>query len=413
MSAMIPAAFSLLFVIAGFAQENVALGSLESTLRSIRANTNLRLDRRGAPQMTTAKHQLRDWIESKLAPLPLNSDTPTLEKQLNDSLRSAKLFCEQNDACARERRDVFDETGYLGKVELRINAGLLDVRTHMGIICGYDESAYLYKWTGSQWERIWETERNDYAADRYDPQNIYEVIVAQERSSRGVLDDRLVLTLGRNPWCTSNWHRDYFRLWRVDQAGSRLILEGSDIAFGDELSGRIEPRLPFEKGGADTVLVQFTVRSIDAGILARQAIRQYAIKGDKVERVAPLAFNPRNFVDEWLTHSKSEAQGWSLDSSKQVLADWHDKLHRDYVSGDFIWPSLHCSQPDVWQVGLELNERDKSGNVTASSDYYFLVRWSPPYKFTMIAISEKQSPTCTERDPDADKDGSLFVNGSR
>ena len=132
----------------------------------------------------------------------------------------------------------------------------------------------------------------------------------------------------------------------MDQAGSRLILQGDDVGYGDDLMGNIEPRDPFEQNGADTVLVQFPIRSIDGGILIRESIRQYAIRGDKVERTAPVAFNPRNFVDEWLTHSKIEAQSWSQDSSRQALANWHDKLHRDFVSGEFIWPSLHCT--DTW-----------------------------------------------------------------
>ena len=64
-------------------------------------------------------------------------------------------------------------------------------------------------------------------------------------------------------------------------------MEGDDIAFGDDLMGSIEPRNQFEQNGADTVLVQFPIRSIDGGILVRQVVRQYAVRGNKIDRTVP------------------------------------------------------------------------------------------------------------------------------
>ena len=39
---------------------------------------------------------------------------------------------------------------------------------------------------------------------------------------------------------------------------------------------------------------------------------------------------------------------------------------------------------------------------------YFLVRWRPPYRFTMVSVSDRPSPDCTEKDPEADEARSLF-----
>ena len=48
---------------------------------------------RGAsPQLTIAKHQLRDWAESRLKSLPFGGDEAEFSRLLNADLRSAGLF---------------------------------------------------------------------------------------------------------------------------------------------------------------------------------------------------------------------------------------------------------------------------------------------------------------------------------
>jgi hypothetical protein len=394
-----------IFLIAPFvAQTDPQLAQLHSTLTAIRVSTKTDLRARGNPQMTLAKHQLRDWIEAHLTPWQPNWDEKSLEKRLNDALKNGALFCDEKAPCANDQ----NSTGYLGDIEIRYD-GLLRVKTRLGILCGSDESAYLYKWTGKQWQRIWESERNNYTGDQYDPQTIYDVIVSTQWANGRQLDDHIVLTLGRNPWCTSNWHSNYYRIWKVDQTGSRLLLEDKEIGFEDDLHGSIHTKDAFDRSDTDTVTIEFAIRSIDGGVHNREAVKKYAIRGDKVERVDPLALSPRDFVDEWLTHPQAETLAWSPDSSRAALTPWHNRLHSDFVSGDFIWPTRHCTQPDLWQVGFEMNTYDGNGKITSSKDYYFTVRWRPPYKFTMVAIAEQPSSACTERDPEADKHRSLFM----
>src|SRR5262249_545076 len=148
---------------------------------------------------------------------------------------------------------------------------LLRVTTNIGILCGYDQSAYLYEWKESRWARIWETERNDYT--KYDPQNIEDVIVSPLWFDDAKMS-RLVLTLGTSPWCSSNWHPVYYQLWRVDQAGSRLLVDGKNdnsyLGVEPALNGAIRRKDPFDQNSAETVLVEFTVGSIDAGVHSRE-----------------------------------------------------------------------------------------------------------------------------------------------
>lgn len=67
------------------------------------------------------------------------------------------------------------------------------------------------------------------------------------------------------------------------------------------------------------VLVEFTVGSIDGGVHSRQAIRHYSIDQDQVQRIDPLALNPRDFVDEWLTHDWRAAAFWSDSASRRSV----------------------------------------------------------------------------------------------
>jgi hypothetical protein len=393
------------------AQVDRSFGTLQSTMRSIRENAaaNPRAGARGATAQTTiAKHQLRDWIETRLTPWQPGWDEKDLERRVNASLKGGKLFCPDGDdsVCVK---DGFNATGYLGDVHLHYDRGLLRVTTRIGILCGYDESAYLYEWKDKRWRRIWQTEQNNYA--KYDPQTIKDVIVSSVSDDR---DARLVLSLGSYPWCSSNWQMVYYRLWRVDQAGSRLLLDKKDGlylgAHDPPVIGTIREHQRSDTGDADNVIVEYADTSIDGAVHNREHVRQYAVLGDKVERVAPVALSPRDFVDEWLSLAKSESQAWSQRSAVTALGRWHDKLHSDRVSGDFISATRHCSQPDLWQVGLEMRQRYGNANTPATQDYYFTVRWRPPYDFTMMAISEQPTRACNQPDPVADQRRTLFPN---
>jgi len=163
------------------------------------------------------------------------------------------------------------------------------------------------------------------------------------------------------------------------------------------------------RGGIDehSILVEFTVRSIDAAVHHREAVRQYELNGDRFVRVGPFALSPRDFVDEWLTHRWDETAAWSDAAGRDALAKWHTRLHRDFVAGDFIDPTMHCESPDLWQVGVDLSELSKPsvGNI---GETWFLVRWEPPYRFTMVSVSDRPSPACQQDDGPADEERSLF-----
>ncbi len=385
---MRPLAILLICLPALVHAEDARLGAIRSLLLPMRAAKSGDLKARGAtPVFTTVKHQLRDWIESRLSVLTWNGaqwrpHLAVLQEQLNDELRRADLTC---DSCPYQ-----SDLGFLGPIVLEMKPGsLLVVRTAVGIqMCGYDESAYAYQAIEDQWRRFWQTEQNEYEDGEYFPQSLSEVLISTGRS------EHLILTLGSEPWCSSNWHDVYYRIWQskgpaVEPA---LLLDGREYAFIDySIHGSVT---------ASDVLMEYRVSSVEGGF-TRPEIRHYVLQGGELERADPVAITPRNFTAWWLSHPSPENSRWSEEGSRAKLNTWQQQ-HRGPFA-EFGFPTLHCrQQPDLWQVSTNMGEYGSEQAV------YFLIRWRPPYRFTMVSAGDKPQPDCTEEDREADEPRSLF-----
>lgn len=375
------ALFIALFGVSGVAQD-AQFTALQATLASLRERCHDEYtELRGAgPQLTVAKHQLRDWIESRLAQLPEQGNANRVNKELNEAVDQAKLreyqSCDQN------------EIGLLGQVEIHTENGALIVETGVGIDqCGLDDSAYVYEWRDGRWQRAWESEQNVYTEKGYQPQSLTAVHVSgASRRDR----TRLVLTLGRFPWCTSNWQPIYYRLWRITPGQpAKSLLDRSEPAYvGFESKASVD---------YDRREALITFREGDLSSASQVAIRRFAVRGESVTQMQPVATGPRGFVSQWVNHSWGEVS-WLTDSKS--LEQWHEKLAGKL--GEFIFRTRHCqTRPDVWQVGFET-----SGQPAMRT--YFLVRWKPPFHFTMAGVNDRPDPGCTEEDHEADE-GPEFV----
>ena len=363
------------------------IDALSTSLLKLRLDPAHSAGPRGAtPRMTVVKHRLRDWVESRLPALTERGDEGEFQRKLNSELHEAKLFCGTGEAV--ECPDEFFN-GFLGDLSLQRESGFLILRTALGIECGFDESAYVYSWSTEGCRRVWQTEQNSYTDKEYKPQTLHAVLISPYNRE----NNYLVLTLGSEPWCSSVWHPVYYRLYRMgpDLSASPLLdggAEWANVSDDPPIRGSVS---------ANDVLVEFWGGSIDSGLQSRQTVRHYNIDRNSVTRVAPLALRPRDFVDEWLTTDWREASSWSESEDRKTARDWHAKLHKDSVSGEFIYPTMHCpSMPDLWQVGVNFSDSPSAKST------YFLVRWRPPYRFTMLQVSDRPSPTCTEEDRNAD-----------
>lgn len=388
------ACLAAFLLIAASAQDS-GLTALHSTLETLHAQRKeMETADRYTPLLTTAKHQLRDWVESQLGSIQKQGDEKGLEARINSALEKVSIKPPDDDQ---------NLIGSVGGAGIKWEHGLLVITTNVGIVCQSDESAYGYKQFGGKWKRVWESEQDDY--DKYTPQYISAVHVWQDYDNGKQTGPTFVLTLGNEWGCASAWHQVYYRIWRVDSQGSKLLLEGSDGAYlrGQEYILGSIVHTPMHFSGPVDVVVEYTKRSIDVGVHNREAIYHYLIDGDKVRRVAPVALGPRDFVDEWMTNSWDETSQWS---ASPTLRPWHEKLHAGVIFGDFLHQTAHCETPDLWQVGYQPS--DEKTNSAPKPDVYFLIRWTPPYRFSMAGVNDKPWPRCTTIDPEADAWRTLF-----
>ena len=343
--------------------QDPGLEALRTTLVALRPLQDKHPDTRDAtPILTVAKHQLRDWIESRLARFSPSDNERALLAGLHEGVRDAKLFCE--DECNPSY------LGFLDDVQIHREQEFLVVQTSVGIRCGYDESAYLYTWSGSAWKRFFTVEQDVYTKQRYLPQTIHSVQVSEPDAS----GSRVVLALGSRPGCASGFEPVYYRVWRIGKAGtSQLLLDESKFANVGE-----EPPIHGSLTSTE-VSVKFVLGGTEWGFPWR-ATRHYSIDGQRVVQTGPTVVTPRDFVEEWLDAPLIKKASPGLDA-------WQRKLHRANGAGDFPDPPLHCpGSADLWQISTRLT-RDPLKTL-------FLVRWKEPYEFQMVQVSQESQSLC-------------------
>ena len=107
---------------------------------------------RGAtPELTVAKHALRDWIDAELT-----SGAYRTSPDIEAAAFAADLNARLRDQKASPIRGWSDN-------------GLLIVATSFPIACGSDDSLYGWAWDGTGWRRAITHETLDYTPDRYRP----------------------------------------------------------------------------------------------------------------------------------------------------------------------------------------------------------------------------------------------------
>ena len=369
--------------------EDADLAPLAARLAVLRALPRGQHGERGAsPDLTVAKHLLRDWVERSLGAVEDGFDARRLEKPLNDRLRAADLTCDseadpQGKRCEDVEDGPFNARGYLGSIRFEPPEARdrLVLVTGAGIECGYDESAYVYERRDGAWHRIFESERNDYTKDGYQPQNFEQVLVSPKASDG---KPPLVLTTGISPWCSSNWQVGYYRLFRArpdNMAPPPLLDRNGGLYIGVDRPVR-------SSLGRDAALIEFQDNSIDPAVFARTIVLHFRVgPDDKAVRVAPFALTPRALVDEWLVRPWAESALFTDPASRSRLQVLHRRLHKDYVAAEYAEDSGRCrDDPTLWVIGVTPEH--------AAAPLYFRLRWVAPFDLTLLDIGPRKPAGC-------------------
>ncbi|MEE3626034.1 hypothetical protein UCD39_18940 [Nitrospirillum sp. BR 11752] len=387
--------------------------SLRATLMSLRdpgrsskpgnfdPSDTIRL-READPRMMDVKHQLRDWVEARLAAAGRDADPAALARQLNADLQAADLFCEAQaggpDRCPDDG-GFWSGVGFLAPVRLEpvADGALLVLRTGIGIRCGTDDSAYAYQWRDGARRRLWQSEQDIQLGKPYLPQTLQSVqISAPDPATRA----RLMLTLGHQSWCSSNWYPVYIRLWQVADSGVTSLVDEAPDAYLARHDIPILGRLT-----STEATVEFSAGGFDEATLFHGAVRHYRIDGGTVTRIGPAALTPRDFAQEWVKIAWPEALRWAAPNVNVAnLQAWRKKWGKDGALGE-VAATRHCrADPELWQV--EANFADTAPDLGQT---YFLVRWRKPDRLQMVDILSAPRADCDEADEAADRERSLFT----
>ena len=289
--------------------------------------------------LTTAKHDLRDWVESQLIGAPQSVDTRAFAAALHVAFGDANLLClDMAGDCAT------NVLGYVDDVRVDRAGEFLSVVTAVGINCGYDESAYAYTWRNGRWQRFWESEQNSYTKDSYRPQQVHDVLI----SASGAGGRRLLATLGSQSGCTGGFKDLYARAWQLDAAlGSTRVLDWT--AYADDgyppIQGRIRP---------DDLLVQYTTGGLADGD-THTAVRHFEIRNGAAVQIDPIAGRPHDFVLEWLSAPWEDSR---TRAASEALREAHTSLHLEHPYVDLPEPTRICTAgADLWQVGTRTTRR--------------------------------------------------------
>lgn len=228
-----------------------------------------------AARITRVKHEVRDAVAAAL-------------QSEGDAVHAQRQFTEASRAFEGVEVRFRDVEGH---------PELIAVTTAIDIPCGADTSLYLFRLESEGWRLILARESNGYrriggALD------MFRFAVSPSDAN----GDFFVVTANVNPWCSSSWQMLRFDVRRpgADPYASRVLFSGNESIYLDS---------DYElKVGPDDVRLQWrAAQSLDLGLHNREHVRHLSVCGDRVERIAPFAVAPEDFVDEWASMPWEEA----------------------------------------------------------------------------------------------------------
>ncbi len=336
---------------------------------------------------------IRDWVESRLprSRQALDAQFPFLKDRLEKALGHEGLML-------RSRNSDDLTPGFIRGLELSRPAedgDELTVTAGVAIPCGSDDAVYVYDYRRGVPRRVLES----HGAGEFD-----ESISGVQFSKRDAAGNQLILTLRRAPQCAGGWNSlsyDLFR-WAAGASGARRIFGGRHgifLAHDKAWQVRLEP---------DDVLMEIRARSIDSALHDRAHVLHFKVTGSSVERIDPVALQPRDFVDEWLTRGWAEMESRSAKSKGGDLKKWHEFLGSSFfVGGDFQFVQPCLDPPDETQVAVDLGWI-QGKELPEGLRVYFMVRRTGQYRFQMTNISFHGQEGCPgEAQPD-EREPTLF-----
>lgn len=252
---------------------------------------------------------------------------------------------------------------------------MLAVVATLGIRCGSDSMLILYRRTPSGWRETMVRRSEPYREVKGGWQDLRFAVSPADGQGRW-----FVATVSTTPWCTSAWQGMPYELARPGPSADRprIVFRGKNSVYlGNESDLSL-------RAGRDSVEIRHDGASLDPDILVRRHVRRYALSGDSVRRVQPVAENIRDFADEWIDSPWSEARDWS--GSDPALGGHHIALQsaRWKTLGGFA--SIRACDGGATQVEIEGR---------AGPGWFLIVRGGAKGPWTLERVARRAAAGCT------------------
>jgi hypothetical protein len=254
---------------------------------------------------------------------------------------------------------------------------LLVVLFHLKLAQATDTSLSIFRRSASGWDLVQKVDRNDYykwEGNAYhiappeftaaDANGAFYMLMASDSGRYGNSSCTLLVDLYRvdaNFRLEQLFHQDYFP--RVHQ----ITLDADGF--------RLE-----------------TIEMEDDGAVAGYRVfpYRYEIRGDRVTRVAPIGFDPHDFLGEWGNLPWEEAARWSDPANLDRIREYYGKIRTSegYFGGEFGNVQSCDGQKRFWQIGVDVSGKDES--------FYFLIEQKDKWTFFVKDIGDEMREGCVD-----------------
>lgn len=321
---------------------------------------------------------LRDWIESQL---PQKAGTAagefrSLEAALRGKLRDARLSEPDTSASAMAGPEG-PGTGYVS-LELKQLPEVPDALFAIASVtveCGDDEAVYLYHFGADGRTRV--LEGHPGSETGYFEGAQIELYGPDDHGRR------LLVTHYTSTQCGSVWMGAAYSVYRLDvQRGA------SELLLADEVVFRLDFGLEFVPKPEEPIIEAMGFGVDPANHMVRRTIYRYGFS-QGVQRLDPVALQPQDFAEEWLTRPWSEMQSRSAGDTR----DWHERLHSDSIGAHYSAVVQCSARSGRWLIGLDIDQIGEKGLPDVLRTW-FLVRDLGNYRYNMETVGASRPAGC-------------------
>jgi hypothetical protein len=238
--------------------------------------------------------------------------------------------------------------------KLGYEPGVLVVSTQLWIPCGNtdpDSALYVFQGIGRKWQLVLSADSD------FDPAGEDDATGMQYQLSPPDPHGRWFVALAHLP---PSCRRERTALrFEVLRPGVNPDKPDVILAQRETINSGFNPAFRVDLETDWFAITEGKTRRLDAepGVF----ILRYQVEDNKIQRIAPLALDPEDFLDQWTQMSWDDAKKWTKGQSGSELQEWHAKLsglEADSVEFDSVHLChINKNGDEYWLVQLSIDQK--------------------------------------------------------